>query len=420
MGRTVRSLRIGLFSPFFGSTIGGGEKYLGVTAETLRDRYPQHRLEIISSVAVPVRDYEQMLGLDLSGIQFRVLEVPEVRIDRRIQRLPIVRRYARLYATSRTVSWTRSYDLLISMVYVIPAFSRARRSVMLCQFPYTVTTEGIVGTGFRAVMRRAHEALYELASNAFLGKDFSSFDLIICQSEYVRRWIWRYWERDAFVIHPPIDVPEEEPDWSNKAPMILSVGRFFASGHVKRHDLLVEAFRELCDGGLHGWELHLVGSVQRTNEADMKYLEKIEGRAHGYPIRIHVNAARDVLFDLYRRASIYWHAAGYGIEEEERPIDLEHFGMTTAEAMGFGVVPVVIGRGGQAEVVAHGTSGYLWLTPRELKERTSGLIANPRERLQMGKVARARSLHFTKEKFRRRMEAAVTPFVDELEASLWR
>ena len=64
-------MRIGLYSPFMGSTMGGGEKYLGVTAETLRDAFPGHSVEILSPVPVDVGRYQEMLGLDLSGISFR-------------------------------------------------------------------------------------------------------------------------------------------------------------------------------------------------------------------------------------------------------------------------------------------------------------------------------------------------------------
>src|SRR5215475_1999551 len=66
-----RTLRIGIYSPFFGSTVGGGEKYLGVTAEALRDAFPKASIEIMSPVPADQARYEAMLGLNLQNITFR-------------------------------------------------------------------------------------------------------------------------------------------------------------------------------------------------------------------------------------------------------------------------------------------------------------------------------------------------------------
>jgi glycosyltransferase involved in cell wall biosynthesis len=120
------------------------------------------------------------------------------------------------------------------------------------------------------------------------------------------------------------------------------------------------------------------------------------------------------LADLYRRASVYWHAAGFGVDASTRPEDLEHFGMTTAEAMGYGAVPVAIGRGGQVEVVEPGVSGYLWTEVEDLKARTVELAADPELRRRLGAAARARSQRFARPAFKERMLRAVTPLLAEL------
>ena len=49
---------------------------------------------------------------------------------------------------------------------------------------------------------------------------------------------------------------------------------------------------------------------------------------------------------------------------------MEHFGITTVEAMAAGCVPVVINKAGQREIVEDGVSGFLWNTWGELKDRT--------------------------------------------------
>src|SRR5262249_1954487 len=148
-----------------------------------------------------------------------------------------------------------NYDLFLSMVYVLPAVTRARRSVILCQFPYA----------------RRHG----LIRRALLGGEINDFALIVCQSEYVRHWVRKLWNRDSLVVNPPIDIPEAEPEWDAKERVVLSVGRFFASGHSKRHDIMIQAFRELYDGGHRDWALHLAGSLHRDYAADVKYFERV-------------------------------------------------------------------------------------------------------------------------------------------------
>jgi glycosyltransferase involved in cell wall biosynthesis len=76
----------------------------------------------------------------------------------------------------------------------------------------------------------------------------------------------------------------------------------------------------------------------------------------------------------YRRASIFWHAAGWGESERSWPEKLEHFGMTTCEAMSSGCIPVVIAKAGQLEIVEHGENGYLFTRADELAAITRRLI----------------------------------------------
>ncbi|MBO0730773.1 MAG: glycosyltransferase, partial [Acidimicrobiaceae bacterium] len=235
------------------------------------------------------------------------------------------------------------------------------------------------------------------------------FDLVVCQSEYVRQWVARRWNRDAPVVNPPIDVPDEDPDWARKEQTILGVGRFFTTGHNKRQDVMVRVFRELCDDGLTGWTLQLAGGLQRDHPEDVAYLERVTELAKGYPVDVHTDVSGAGLRDIYERASIFWHAAGFGVDAESRPEDLEHFGMTTAEAMGYGAVPVAIGRGGQVEVVEPGISGFLWDDLTQLKAQTLRLVGSPSLRRTMGLAARERSRRFSRSAFRQNLVAALSP-----------
>jgi glycosyltransferase involved in cell wall biosynthesis len=398
-------VRIGFYSPFFGSTYGGGEIYLALAAAAVRDAFPRHEVEILSPAPADVPRYEAMLGLDLSGISFLSTNpAGGAGHGRRLTRMPLLRRARDLAVSAQAAPYTARYDLLFHQVYVLPAFSRARRSVILCQFPYPPAS----GRGPRA------RALAALRRRLFRG-EFADFDRVVVQSEYVAGWVARRWRREATVVYPPVEVPEAPPDLGRKERVIVSVGRFFAGGHSKRHDVLVEAFRALVDGGLVGWELHLAGALHDDAD-DRAYFERVAGLARGYPVHIHTDAPRALVEDLYRRAAIYWHASGFGVDPERHPAEVEHFGITIAEAMGRGAVPVVLDAGGMPEVVEDGVSGYLWSDLEQLRSRTRDLAADAGLRRRLAEAGWERSRRFSRPEFARRIVDVARPLIEELVA----
>ncbi|HEX6349264.1 MAG TPA: glycosyltransferase family 4 protein [Candidatus Dormibacteraeota bacterium] len=386
-----RPLKIGLYSPYFGSALGGGEKYLGVAAEAVRDGFPEHAVDIVSPRPADRALYEKTLNLDLSGIGLVATNPRPGAIRRAAARARILRPLRNRAVARQAHGFTARYDLFLAMAYVIQVSSAARASAVLCQFPYPLESEA---------ERRALE----------------QFQLVICQSEYVRGWTRKRWGREAAVVNPPIDLPAAAPDLATKRPIILSVGRFVAGGHNKRHDLLARAFVELCAAGLSEWELHLAGTVHH-DRASRDYLDRIRALARGRPIRIHENLPHAELDRLYEAASLYWHAAGYGVDEEAHPEALEHFGMATAEAMARGAVPVVIARGGQLEVVRDGVDGRTWTDLEGLQRITRELAADPGARQRLAQAATASSARWSRSAFKRNLLAALAPLLEQLEAA---
>jgi glycosyltransferase involved in cell wall biosynthesis len=96
--------------------------------------------------------------------------------------------------------------------------------------------------------------------------------------------------------------------------------------------------------------------------------------------------------DLFASSSIFWVATGLGENEERQPWVFEHFGITTAEAMAAGCVPVVIDKAGQRETVRHGIDGYRWSTIDELASYTHSLARDAplRQRLAASAVESAK------------------------------
>lgn len=239
---------------------------------------------------------------------------------------------------------TRRYDLTFVQSRTIPVVPRSRRSVLFCEFPQPDPTS--------KQLRRV-----------------SGFDRVLANSRFTASWIERYWGAKADVLYPSV----HEPGIGTKTNTILSVARFYQGGRPKGHWDLIEAFKRLVDQGTKDWELVLAG-LSTSPEVH----RRLEEAAAGYPVRFLLDADVDELSEAYRTASIFWHGAGLGIDPEAEPGRLEHFGITVAEAMCAGAVPLVHGAGGPVEIVDDPDG--CWTTLDELVDKTERLIREPAER----------------------------------------
>jgi glycosyltransferase involved in cell wall biosynthesis len=212
----------------------------------------------------------------------------------------------------------------------------------------------------------------------------NTYQQIWANSEYTSRWIKKYWDKPSFVLYPPVNIEKFHP--LDKCKRILSVGRFFAGSHNKKHLVMIKAFKKMVANGLTGWELHLAGG-STTGITHENYLDELYSESQGFPIVIHTDIPFNDLVRLYGECSIYWHAGGFGEDENRDPAKFEHFGITTVEAMASGCVPVVIGKGGQPEIVDHGKNGFLWQTLDELRLNTFRLIQDGSLRQTLSEAA---------------------------------
>jgi glycosyltransferase involved in cell wall biosynthesis len=229
-----------------------------------------------------------------------------------------------------------------------------------------------------------------------------SYSTLLAISRFTQTWIERYWGRGSELLYPPVEVAAFRPGAKRK--VILTVGRIFAGGHNKKHLPMIETFKRLVAGGLRGWEFHIAGSVGQ-DAVDHDYFQQVQTAAQGYPIVVHKNVTQDELRALYAAAAIYWHASGYGEDEQRDPIKFEHFGITTVEAMAAGAVPIVIGKAGQREVVEHTVSGLHWQTLDELLAQTQAVSADEALRQRLSAGAQERSRMFGRAAFDDRVRA---------------
>lgn len=235
-----------------------------------------------------------------------------------------------------------------------------------------------------------------------------TYDLICPNSEFTSHWVEKAWGAESTVLYPPVNVGDLRP--GEKRPIILSVGRFYPFSHEKKFPEMIQAFASLSRHQLTGWELHLAGGVAQDSQS-RDYFRRVQDLAEGLPVVLHPNIGYENLRQLYGEASLYWHAAGYGVNAKRHPERLEHFGITPVEAMAAGCVPVVLAKGGLAEIVEHNKSGFLWSTLDELKEFSLAAIADPAlsSRLRTGAIQRAK--RFSEEAYAKRLLNLVAELV---------
>jgi glycosyltransferase involved in cell wall biosynthesis len=231
----------------------------------------------------------------------------------------------------------------------------------------------------------------------------TTYDAVWTVSHFVEEWTKRYWAVGSSLINPPVDVDGiKSYGLVPRENLILNVGRFFEGHHNKKHLEMISAFRGMVQNGLSGWELVLVGGVS-IDPSHRAYLERVREAARGLPVRIALDISYEELRSFYARSSVYWHATGYGENERRDPAAMEHFGISTVEAMAGGCVPVVIRRAGQRETVIHGETGLHWRTLEELQARTWEVVLNPEFRTRLSEGARARSEQYSEATFEHRL-----------------
>ncbi len=216
---------------------------------------------------------------------------------------------------------------------------------------------------------------------------------VVCNSKFTKEVIDKEFGIEGTVLYPPADLLKIRP--RRKEDIILYVGRFSELVRSKRQDILVDAFKKFSKV-FPLWKMILVGG---SDVGGGEFVEKLKEKSKNYNIEIVQGISYSNLLDLYGKARFFWSAAGYGINEKLHPEQVEHFGITTVEAMAAGAVPLVYNAGGQKEIIKNGVSGYLWNSVNELVKITSELIKNKSHLVKLSKEARLRSENFSQDLF---------------------
>jgi len=204
-----------------------------------------------------------------------------------------------------------------------------------------------------------------------------SVDAYMCNSNFIRRRIWKLYRRKAQVIYPPV-----ETDYfnlhENKEDFYLTVSRMVP---YKKIDIIAEAFSMMPDK-----KLVIIG--------DGSEFEKIKSKA-GSNVQLLGYQSKDTIKSYMQRAKAFLFAAE------------EDFGIVPVEALACGTPVIAYGKGGVLETVKEGVNGYLY------NEQTSAALMDAVKRFESSPLAappaeiRKSAESFSKERFRKEFKTSV-------------
>lgn len=358
------------------SSRGGGEKYLLTIVETLLQA--GYDVTIVTQTASFNKDaVSQYFKVNIDGAKIEFVAGDLKGMRRRGEQL------------------SKGFDICIYMTNYRFFNSHARQTFAVLQIPYGPLAYSRIFT--RVLGGEPKEAAKDFYRIQLL-KRLRSTHAVLVYSKFVHDSLERIHQVPSTILEPAID--DFLSDEFRKERVILSVGRFFRGLYNdKRYDVLIDAFKQLsAELPDSTWRYRLVGSCG-SDKASQKYLDELRRAAKGFPIEFHINSSYEDLLRHYNQATVFWHAAGFGVDESRFPQRAEHFGMSTLEAMSARCIPVVMNRGGQKEIVSHTESGYLWNNVDELLKHSMNLITDESLVVSLQKKVRARFHEFDRERF---------------------
>lgn len=352
-------MKIGIYSPYLDS-LSGGERYMLTMAEYLSKN---HSVDIFWDDKTLKKKILERLSLDISKTQF---------IDNIFSSKKNL--LEKLFLSSQ-------YDLIIFLSDGSVPLSLAKKNILHFQQPFA----GINGKNLMNKIK------------------LSRFQTIICNSKFTKQHIDKQYEVISQVIYPPVDI--EKFTFGQKKNLIISVGRFTNHFFNKKQKEMIQFFQKALPQ-LKEWKLILAGGFL---DQDQDYFKEVKNSIiEKNSIKISANISFEKIKEHYSEAKIYWHAMGFNEDEQKTPMAMEHFGMTTVEAMAAGCVPIVFDGGGQKEIIEHGENGFLWKNEKELINYTLKIVNNDSLREKMSRKAIKRSKDFSKEKFCQQIDGLIS------------
>jgi glycosyltransferase involved in cell wall biosynthesis len=373
----LRRPRLAVYDHAF-HLIGGAQKYGLTMTAALRDRFD---ITLIANKEIRLEDFKAWYGLDLSGCAVKIIRIPFYE-EKGTAFLDPALVTAKVKNPFHLVSRASGdYDFFVNNSMNEMVFPLANITVLICHFPE------------------------RLPQSYFYADRYSQ---VVNNSRYTASWVERMWKfKPHQHIYPPVDM-DGAGAVGPKEKIILSVARFEPEG-TKRQREMIEAFLKLdrlYPEIVKGWKFVLVGGSEPKN-LYLDRLTRLIGENPRGNIELKVNIPAAELLGLYRSASIFWHLCGV---VHDHPSEVEHFGMTTVEAMAHRAVPIVYDGGGLREIVDHGVDGFRVRHAGQMLGYSIRLFRNGELIRKLGEAAQAKAQDFSRARFDER----VREFFDRL------
>jgi glycosyltransferase involved in cell wall biosynthesis len=306
--------KVGLYNPYL-DTLGGGEKHIFSILEVF---------------------FEQGYEINIFWDKNLVKEIKERFALRYIDAsrwLPNIFTKKNALKTLRTL---RTFDYFFYVTDGSYFFSSAKKNFVFCMVPdkklYNLN-----------LLNRLKLLNYEFISN----------------SPFTAKWLIK-WGINPTTIPPYIDERLFINDKSKKEKIILAVGRFFHHLHSKNQEEIIKVFKKLknISGDFTDYKLVLAGGLKKEDE---EYFNKLKTLTkNDASIIFKPNLSLYELYRIYKLSDYFWHFTGLGVDENEHPEQVEHFGIAPLEAMASGCLTFCYSAGGPKTLIDDGKNGFLF------------------------------------------------------------
>ena len=348
------------------TTIGGAEKVL----ESLMEIFPS---ELYTLVKNPK---------DLVGTPFESMEIKTSFIQKLPRAKKKYRSYLPLFPLAIEQFDLGGYDLIISSSHSVAkgVLTHADQiHICYCHTPMRYAwdlyqqylRESNLKSGPKGVLAKFflhYLRMWDAQSSARV-------NAYVANSHYVARRIKKLYQKEASVIHPPVNLDYFDLE-ENKEDYYLTASRMVP---YKKIDLIVEAFSSMSDK-----KLVVIGEGPEMEKIKKKAKKNIEilGFQDDGTLRTYLQKAKGFVFAA-----------------------LEDFGILPVEAQGCGTPVIAFGKGGALETVVENQTGLFF------PEQTVSSLIEAIERFEKKsfdpKVIRAHAETFREEVFKEKFQAFV-------------
>jgi len=258
---------------------------------------------------------------------------------------------------------------------LLRAYDISLRGALACYFARKLSIPSVISihNNFDEQRRFDKRPILQLR-RLFERYSLSNCDMLICVSEFLKRYVQRYRKDEIQVIYNRVDLdnfaPKKPKEIKNRSVRLLNVARMVSQ---KNQECLIRALK-----GLDA-ELTLIGNGPK--QAELKRIAENIGVIDKLKFVFAVPHNR--IQDYYRAADIFVHSSHY-----------EGFCIPIIEAMATGL-PVVTS---DLEVISELTNGCALLCPNnpgDFAAAIKQLIADPQLANKLGEKARNRATIFS-------------------------